>query len=185
MICKTSYIFLLLKTLIFICLAVVFYIVYCHDVLNKFAENDTTVINSQENIEENEMDPPFITFCMSPRAKKSILEGYNLSSAVLNEPNSNEQKILISLNKTVETLFREVTFKLNRDFHMSINLWFYEDGFGWLNYTGKMKEGSGNYIQVLCPQFLAEQLTLSQPGDKIMPTTVLIALPDFQTLQWP
>ena len=34
-------------------------------------------------------------------------------------------------------------------------------------------------------QFLAEQLTLSQQGGKIMPTTVLSALPDFQTLQRP
>ena len=31
--------------------------------------------------------------------------------------------------------------------------------------------------------FLAEQLNLSQPGRKIMPTTVLWAPPDFQTKQ--
>jgi hypothetical protein len=36
------------------------------------------------------------------------------------------------------------------------------------------------------PQFLAEQLTLSQPGGQIMPTTVLQAPPtDFQTLRRP
>ena len=58
------------------------------------------------------------------------------------------KKNLISLNKTVEALFREATFKLNRDFQFSMNLWFYEDEFGWTNYTGKMTEGSNNYIQV-------------------------------------
>ena len=63
-------------------------------------------------------------------------------------PNSNDQKILISLNKTVDDLFREATFKLNRDFHLQFNLWFYEDEFGWQNYEGKMKEGNDNYIQV-------------------------------------
>jgi hypothetical protein len=35
------------------------------------------------------------------------------------------------------------------------------------------------------PQFLAKQLTLSQPGGQIMPTTVLQAPPDFQTLRRP
>ena len=34
-------------------------------------------------------------------------------------------------------------------------------------------------------QFLAKQLTLSQPGGQIMPTTVLRAPPDFQTLRRP
>ena len=146
--CKSSYILIRLKTLIFICLAIVFYIFYFTDVIHKFAERDTTLINSQENIEENEKNPPFITFCMTPRAKTSILDGYKLSRAVLNEPNSNDKKVLISLNKTLDDLFREVTFKLNRDFQLSIDLWFYHDEFGWHSYTGKMKEGSNNYIEV-------------------------------------
>jgi hypothetical protein len=42
--------------------------------------------------------------------------------------------------------------------------------------------GAGGHVP---PQFLAEQLTLSQPGGQIMPTTVLSALPDFQTLRRP
>ena len=33
------------------------------------------------------------------------------------------------------------------------------------------------------PQFLAKQLTLSQPGGQIIPTTVLRAPPEFQTLR--
>ena len=147
-ICNDFHILLILKSLIFISLAAIFYIFYFTDVVNKFAERDTTLVHSQETIEENERNPPFITFCMNPRAKNSILDGYKLSRGVLNEPNSNDKKILISLNKTVEALFREATFKLNRDFYMSINLWFYEDEFGWRNYTGKITEGSNNYIEV-------------------------------------
>ena len=42
--------------------------------------------------------------------------------------------------------------------------------------------GPGGHVP---PQFLAEQLTLSQPGGQITPTTVLSALPDFQTLRRP
>ena len=116
--------------------------------MKKFAERDTTLVHSQETIEENERNPPFITFCTTPRAKNSILDRYKLSRGVLNEPNANDKTILISLNKTIDTLFRETTFKLNRDFYFSINLWFYEDEFGWRNHRGKMTEGSDNYIEV-------------------------------------
>ena len=147
-ICKASHILMISKSLIFISLAAIFFIFYFTDVVKKFAERDTILIHSQETIEENERNPPFITFCMNPRAKNSILDGYKLSRGVLNEPNSNEKKNLISLNKTVEALYREATFKLNRDFYFSINLWFYEDEFGWHNYTGKMTEGKDNYIEV-------------------------------------
>ena len=139
---------LILKSMIFIFFATLFYIFYFTDVVNKFAEKDTTLTYSQETVEENEIKFPFITFCTNPKAKNSILEEYKLSPGVLNEPNSNETKILMSLNKTIEALFREVTFKLNRDFYFSINLWFYEDEFGWTSYTGKMAEGNNNYIEV-------------------------------------
>ena len=40
-------------------------------------------------------------------------------------------------------------------------------------------EGGG----ALAPQFLAKELTLSQPGGHIIPTTVLQVPPDFQTLR--
>ena len=148
-ICKdSSSILLILKSLIFISLAAIFYIFYFTDVVNKFAERDTTLVHSQETIEENERNLSFVTFCMTPRAKNSILDGYKLSRGFLDEPSSNDQRILKSLNKTIEALFRKVTFKLDRDFYLYINLWFYEDEFGWHNYEAKMKEGSDNYIEV-------------------------------------
>ena len=139
---------LILKSMMFIFFATLFYIFYFTDVVNKFAEKDTTIIYSQETLEENKMNSPFITFCTNPRTKISILEEYKLSRGVLDAPNSNDTKILMSLNKTIEDLFREVTFKLNRDFHLYISLWFYEEEFGWQYYEDKMKEGHDNYIEV-------------------------------------
>ena len=147
MICKSPYILLLPKALIFICLAVIFYTFYFTDVVSKFADRDTTLVLSQEIIEDNVAKPPFVTFCMQPRTKKMILEGYKLSTGVLNEPNDKDVEILVSLNKTIETLFREVTFKIMVDFELDIRLWYYEDDNGWKNYTGKMHEGN-NYIKV-------------------------------------
>ena len=139
-ICKASHILLILKSMIFVSLATIFFTFYFTDVVNKFAERDTTLIYSQETIEINGKNPPFITLCMTPRSK--------LSRGVLDEPRANDTNILIHLNKTAESLFREVTFKLNRDFYLYIRLWYYEDEFGWQNYQGKMKEGSDNYIEV-------------------------------------
>ena len=129
-------------------MAAIFYIFYFTEVANKFAERDTTLIYTQETIKENERNPPFITFCMAPRADTLILDGYKLSRGVLDEPNSNDKQILISLNKTIDALFREVTFKLDQDFNFSVGLWFYEDKSGWIKYSKKMKEGSDNYIEV-------------------------------------
>ena len=148
MICETSHILLLLKTMIFICLAAIFCIFYLTDFVRKFAERDTTLVFSQETVEENGIESPFIVFCMQPRAKTLILEKYKLSSGVLNEPDKNDVKILVRLNKTIETLFRETTFKIGVDFELYINLWYYEADYGWKNYTGKMYEGSNNYIKV-------------------------------------
>jgi len=48
-----------------------------------------------------------------------------------------------------------------------------------------MAETSVYISGIIAPQFWAEQLTLSQLGEQIMPTTVLRAPPDFQTLQRP
>ena len=89
-----------------------------------------------------------MTLCMTPCAKKSVLEGNNVSLNALNEPNSDEKKILAKFNKTVEGLFREVAYKLNVDFEIYITLWFYEEDYGWKGYKGKMLEGDENYIKV-------------------------------------
>ena len=82
---------------------------------------------------------------MQLRANKSYLDGYKLSTGVLNEPNHNNVKTIVSFNKT---FFREVTFKINVDFELNIRLWYYKNDDGWKNYTGKMYEGSNNYIKV-------------------------------------
>ena len=54
--------------------------------------------------EENVAEPPLVTFCIQPRVKKTILEGYKLSIGVLYEPNQNDVEILAMLNKTHDYL---------------------------------------------------------------------------------
>ena len=148
MICKMSYILLIIKSMIFLCLTGLFVKFYFIEVVQKFAERDATFVFSKETILKNEMKPPFITFCMTPLAKRSVLEEYNLSYGVLNEPNPEDREVLVGLKKTIKELFREVTFKLNVDFEVTIKLWFYEEDYGLKAYEGKMKVGNNNYIKV-------------------------------------
>ena len=148
MICKRPYVLLIIKSMIFICLAGLFVNFYFIEVVQKYAERDATFVFSEETISEDEMKLPFITFCMTPLAKRSILEEYNLSYGVLNEPNPNDREVLVGLKKTIKELFREVTFKINVDFEVTIKLWFYEEDYGVNAYEGKMEMGNNNYIQV-------------------------------------
>ena len=130
--------------MIFICLVGFFGKFYFIEVVQKFAERDATFVFSEETISEDEMKLPFITFCMTPLAKRSVLEEYNLSYGVLNEPNPEDREVLVGLKKTIKELFREVTFKLNVDFELTIKLL----DFGFKTYEGKMEMGSNNYIKV-------------------------------------
>ena len=77
----------------------------------------------------------------------SDLNKYNISVEALNEPNPFEIKILESFNKTVEDLYREATFKLNRDFFMYVTWWIY-DNKGWQEYKIQCFEGNENFIKV-------------------------------------
>ena len=139
---------ILFKSLAFVSLSSLFYFLYFSEIAQKYRDGYTNLILYQETLDDG-IDPPVLTMCMTPRTKNLILEKYKLSTAVLNEPNIEEKKILSSLNKTVEALFREVTYKLNKDFHLLIKLWFYEEERGWRGYEEKMLEGNENYIKVI------------------------------------
>ena len=92
--------------------------------------------------------PPFLTLCPAPRAKLSILEKYNMSFGSLNEINKKEIETLASLNKTIEDLFRETTYKLNVDFYLFVAFWYYESHNGWIQYRNKLSEGTDNFLKV-------------------------------------
>ena len=138
---------IMLKSVIFLCLTVFFYFNSLTEVLQKYADGYTNIATSHETL-ENGLNPPFITFCMSPRAKMSILEKYNMSNAALNEPNAIERNMLTKLNKTIEELFLEATYQLNVDFHLYMIWWAYNQVEGWKQYKMKLLVGNQNYIKV-------------------------------------
>ena len=48
-----------------------------------------------------------------------------MSKNALDEPNINEKKILLSLNKTIKDLFLEATYKLDIDFSLNVTFNYY------------------------------------------------------------
>ena len=132
-----------LKTLLFLFKSVIFLsltaYVYIHnftEVLEKYEEGYTNIATSHETL-DNGMKPPFITICFTPWAKQSILDKYNMTTAALNEPNPKQKNTLTKLNKTIEDLFMETTFKLNADFTLHMNWWIYEEQ-GWHPHKHKL-----------------------------------------------
>jgi hypothetical protein len=126
----STIVMLMLKSFIYFSLATVFYIYNLTEVLHKYEEGNTNIANSEEKI-ENGIRPPFMTLCSGPRAKQSVLNKYNVTVATLNEPNPHDIEMLTKMNKTVEELFIEATFKLNVDFQLHMTWWLYNNN-GWV-----------------------------------------------------
>ena len=146
MYCNIRLVKLLLQVSLFLSLFMIFFFCYCTEVIQKFANDYTNVVISQENLLEG-AKPPFLTICVNPAAKDHILEKYNFSALALNGPNFHERKILMDLDKTVEDFFREATYKLDHDFEVYLSLWTYTNN-GWEYNKEKINERDSNFIQV-------------------------------------
>ena len=136
---------LIIKVAVFLGLFAIFYVFYFQEVADKFAVGYTNVEVRQET---NGEKTPFITLCMSPPTKLSVLKKYNMSVTALNEPNPAEIRTLTSLNKTIEDFFLEATFKLDVDYTLSITFVTYGDD-GYSSLTGRLYYGNDNFIQVI------------------------------------
>ena len=137
---------LIMQLVLFASLFMVFYFYYFTEIIQKFANDYTNVVVSHETHLDGGK-PPILTICMNPGAKEEILKKYNISASALNEPTFNERKILNDLNKTIEDVFREATYKLNQDFLVYLSLWLYTEN-GWESRKGKLVESNSNFIKV-------------------------------------
>ena len=116
----------ILKLGIFFCLSVIFYVYYFSEVVEKYAEGYTNLAISKKMLTGG-VKLPFMTLCMSPQAKKYVLNKYNMSILALDEPTINEKETLTNLNMMQKDLFMESTFQLNKDFHLNITHITYSD----------------------------------------------------------
>ena len=136
----------LLKAGIYLCLIVIVYFYQILEVVNKYKEKLTNIAISDEKMEHG-IKPPFMTLCSGPRAKQNVFDKYKMSRATLNEPNSTQKNELKRLNKTLENLFMEATFKLNEDFRLFIIWWDYGSE-GWKRLQKQISLGNDNTQQV-------------------------------------
>ena len=81
---------------------------------------------------------------------------------------------------TFEIAARVITAEISNDHESSVHKFSNYCPEATFNLAGLSQAGSWGGFSP--SQFWAEQLTLSQPGGQIMPTMVLRAPPDFQTL---
>ena len=70
-----------------------------------------------------------------------------MSVSSLNEPNAEERNMLAKLNKTIEELLMESTFKLNIDFKIVMIWWDYNDE-GWQKFNTTLSVGDQNFQKV-------------------------------------
>ena len=142
---STTKIFLL-KAAIYLCLIVIVYFYQILEVVNKYKEKLTNIAISDEKMDHG-IKPPFLTLCSGPRAKQDVFDKYKMSRATLSEPNSTQKIELKRLNKTLENLFMEATFKLNEDFRLFIIWWDYGSQ-GWKRLQKQILLGDANTQKV-------------------------------------
>ena len=70
-----------------------------------------------------------------------------MTVSALNEPNAAERNTLSKLEKTIEDLFMESTFKLNIDFKIIMIWWDYNDE-GWQTFNTTLSVGDQNFQKV-------------------------------------
>jgi hypothetical protein len=136
----------MMKAAIYLCLIVIVYFYQILEVVNKFNEKLTNIAISDEKMEHG-IKPPFMTLCSGPRAKQDVFDKYKMSRATLNEPNSTQKNELKRLNKTLENLFMEATFKLDEDFRLFIIWWDYGSE-GWQRLQKQILLGNDNTQKV-------------------------------------
>ena len=97
--CETTTIIkFMLKSGIFLCLSGIFYVYYFSEVAEKYAHGYTNLVLSQDTTLDR-VKFPFFTLCMSPHVKLSVLDKYNMSIQVLDEPNMLEKETSCQMQK--------------------------------------------------------------------------------------
>jgi hypothetical protein len=94
---------------------------------------------------------------------------------------------IVTPPKCGTTWMQEIVWHIHTDVDLEkaqLNQFYRQEIFGFEKYMMKYRAvANGGAGGALAPQFSAKKLTLSQPGGQIIPTTVLLAPLDFQTLR--
>ena len=110
---RCNKILLFLKVISFLILLVIF-IFFVSGVFQKYTKLVTTFGSKTENVDYYET--PVLTICSKEAYKKSVLLKYNINSLYFFNPGS----IDLSKNTSVKAMYYEATFRLDKDFNLTI-----------------------------------------------------------------
>ena len=104
----------ILKIIMLTGLVVTFYFLYFQSVYKQFSDGLTNLAVSRETVKIVQL--PNITICSG--LNQELIKEYEISTLYFSNP---DPKAKVSKNSTVQSVFNDVTYQLNRDFQIGIN----------------------------------------------------------------
>ena len=102
------------KFIIFTALLVTFYFLYFESVFKQFSDGLTNLAVSRETVKSVQL--PNITICSG--FNEALFKEYEITTLYFYNP---DPKAKVSKNATINSVFNDVTYQLNRDFQIGIN----------------------------------------------------------------
>ena len=113
----------ILKIIILTGLVVTFYFLYFQSVYKQFSDGLTNLAVSRGTVKSVQL--PNITICSG--FNEALFKEYEITTLYFSNP---DPKAKVPKNSTVQSVFNDVTYQLNRDFQIGIN-------FHWLSTTNQ------------------------------------------------
>ena len=112
---------ILFKCVIVITLLVVYYQYFFKDVMVNYQKGLTNMATTETEFEADEtgIKMPSLVFCMAPTMKQKVLDKYNISSEFFMMQNGDSEHLIVE--KSMEEIILESSFRLNEDFQIAIN----------------------------------------------------------------
>ena len=111
------------KVTIYILLLIFFYVFYMMNVVDQYANKRTNFAKHTNNVPEEGVELPALTFCFKPSFKPSMMQLHNIPSLFCidpNEVNETTQTILDHANMTWNEFCLNISYKLERDFTIDL-----------------------------------------------------------------
>ena len=111
------------KVIIYITLLIFFFVFFMRDVIDQYASRKTNFAKSNNDVINNGLNIPTLTFCFEPPFKPSMLKLHNISSMFCmdaNQVDETNQLILDNANMTWNEFCLNISYKLERDFTVDL-----------------------------------------------------------------
>ena len=112
------------KVIIYITLLIFFFVFFMMDVINQYASRKTNFAKSNNDVIDEGVNIPALTFCFEPPFKPSMLKLHNITSMFCMDANQVDETnhlILDNANMTWNEFCSNISYKLERDFTLGLS----------------------------------------------------------------